>query len=270
MGQGKLKRWLFTMGLGMAAASFATAASDIIPGVDKPDVYMIPGLGTDWRVFRDFNLEYGNLRFIQWADPGNIRSLEEYASLLAGQIDTSRNFVIVGVSFGGMLGVEISRDLNNSNLILISSARNRKELPLTYRTARILPLHHLLGQQMLQNISGQKFIYRDVQEAEDRHLYRQMLVENGAELLKRQMDMVIQWKNNESDPDILQIHGTADRVLPARKIENAVFIEGGTHKMVVNHARTLCEIIDNYLLELMSNDSARPGQAGRADVSGGT
>jgi hypothetical protein len=56
---------------------------------------------------------------ISFRKPGDIWSLEEYASLLAGQIDTSRNFVILGVSFGGMIGVEISRDLNSFNLILI-------------------------------------------------------------------------------------------------------------------------------------------------------
>jgi hypothetical protein len=66
------------------------------------------------------------------------------------------------------------------------------------------------------------------------------------------MDMVIHWKNEESYPEILQIHGTDDRVLPAKHIENAILIEGGTHKMVVNHARILCEIIDNYLIEMVS------------------
>ena len=97
------------------------------------DVYMIPGMGTDYRVYRDFNLNYGNIKYIQWADPGNIRTLEEYAALLKNQIDTSRKYIIVGTSFGGMIGVELSQKLNNPNLILISSAKTKKELPNKYK-----------------------------------------------------------------------------------------------------------------------------------------
>ena len=56
--------------------------------------------------------------------------------------------------------------------------------------------------------------------------------------------------------------GTDYRVLPARRIENAVWIEGGTHKMVINHPETLCKIIDHYLLRIKSDNPSQQDQDG--------
>ena len=241
--------------------SYAGPSVTIHPD-DRIDVYFIPGMGTDYRVFNDFKLAHGNIHYIEWMEPGDARSLEEYASLLADQIDTSRYYVIVGVSFGGMVGLEISRNLHNPNLILISSAKTAREIPIKYKTARVLPLHHVMGEKLLRNTSGKDFMYKDIMDPKNRQLYRQMLIENGAGFLKRQVDMIVRWKNREYDPGILHIHGTEDRVLPARRIENAVWIEGGTHKMVINHPDTLCDIIDNYLLRLKSDNPSQQDQDG--------
>lgn len=225
----------------------------ILPGqstvMEKPDVYLIPGMGTDYRVFRDYRLEHGNIKYIYWVDPGEVNTIEEYARLLIDQVDTSREFVLVGVSFGGMLGVEFSRQLGNPDLILVSSVKTIDELPLKYKTAKVLPFHMLLGDNMLERIGSGKFIYRDIHKPEDRELYRQMLLDAGAEFLKRQIKMIIHWKNREYDPGLFHVHGTSDQVLPARLIDNAFLITGGTHKMVINHPEKICRIIDDYLLE---------------------
>jgi pimeloyl-ACP methyl ester carboxylesterase len=259
---GKMTMIFLMLVFGQTSGALSAAPSGTIDAEDRIDVYLIPGMGTDYRVFNDFDLEHGNIHYIKWSEPGDTRSLEEYASLLADQIDTGRHYVIVGVSFGGMIGLEISRTLNNRNLILISSAKTASEIPVKYKPARVLPLHHMLGERLLRNTSEKKFMYKDILEPENRHLYRQMLIETGAGFLIRQMDMIVRWKNREYDPGILHIHGTDDRVLPARRIENAVWIEGGTHKMVINHPGTLCRIIDHYLLQLKSDNPSQQDQDG--------
>ena len=256
------KRIWMIIGLCIMAGNLVAESNETHDKDDLIDVYMIPGMGTDYRIFRNFSLENGNIRYIKWEKPGNVTTLEEYASLLSDQIDISRNYVIVGVSFGGMIAVELSRKLDNPNLILISSAKNSKELPNKYKTARVLPLHLIIGDALLKNASKQQFFYKDINEEDDMLLYRQMLIENGAAFLKLQIDMIVHWKNKEYDPHIRHIHGSADKVLPARHIENAVFIEGGTHKMVVNKTAKLCEIIDQFLLEMKSDDSSQQDHDG--------
>ena len=255
-----LRRVWVILGLGIMAGNLFAESYETGNKDDLIDVYMIPGMGTDYRVFRGFSLENGNIKYIQWEDPGDVKTLEEYASLLETQIDTSRKYVIVGASFGGMIGVELSQRLNNPYLILISSAKTKKELPNKYKTARVFPLHLMVSDNLLQNVSNKQFFYKDIIDPDDRLLYKQMMVENGAALLKRQMDMIVHWENIEYDPRILHIHGSADQVLPARHIENAVFIKGGTHKMIVNKSAQLCEIIDNYLLEFKSDDPSQQDQ----------
>ena len=104
-----LRRVWVILGLGIMAGNLFAESYETGNKDDLIDVYMIPGLGTDYRVFRDFSLENGNIKYIQWEDPGDVKTLEEYASLLETQIDTSRKYVIVGASFGGMIGVELSQ-----------------------------------------------------------------------------------------------------------------------------------------------------------------
>ena len=56
-----------------------------------------------------------------------------YARRVAPQIDSEENFTIVGVSFGGMLALELNKLLNPNLIVLISSAVGPQDNPRTYR-----------------------------------------------------------------------------------------------------------------------------------------
>jgi hypothetical protein len=72
-------------------------------------LYFISGLGADKRIFE--KLQFSNsfkLVFIDWIVPVKNEPLRDYATRLSHTINTSEPFVIIGLSFGGMIATELS------------------------------------------------------------------------------------------------------------------------------------------------------------------
>jgi len=113
-------------------------------------VYLFSGLGADARIFR--KLDFGNLpvRHIAWVKPKNNETLTGYATRLSGQIESSHP-ILIGVSFGGMLAIEISKTIDCERVILIYSAKNEREIPFLYRMAGLMRLHRLIPVKVLKS-----------------------------------------------------------------------------------------------------------------------
>lgn len=95
-------------------------------------VYIFSGLGVDRRVFDRIDFKDLDVKFIDWIDPIKNETLQNYAKRISRKI-TSENPILIGLSFGGMIAVEISKILNTKKIILIASAKNKYELPFIYR-----------------------------------------------------------------------------------------------------------------------------------------
>lgn len=207
-------------------------------------------MGTDSRVFDDFtfNEDLYHTIPVQWTDYHDCSGLREYAKKLATQIDTTKPFILLGVSMGGMLAMEMSQIVNPDKIILISSAKSQKEIPFKYKIGRVLPLYGLVNDKMLHSIANKKSTYKDIHDTTDQVLYKKMLLNCGADFLKWQMKSICQWKFESNNlPPIFHIHGDKDNILPIRKINCNVVIENGTHKMVINYPKKLIDIIQNHM-----------------------
>lgn len=72
--------------------------------------YFISGMGADKRVFTHIQLPEGfEAVFLDWLAPNREETLPSYAMRLADHIDTTEPFVLIGLSFGGMLATEIAK-----------------------------------------------------------------------------------------------------------------------------------------------------------------
>src|SRR4051812_10681953 len=109
-------------------------------GKVKKRIYILAGLGADERVFRELDLGDFETTFIQWTPVQPGTSIENYATSLLSQI-TAPEPVIVGLSFGGIVAVEISKMVPTEKVILISSAKSKKEIPNYFRLMGRLGLH---------------------------------------------------------------------------------------------------------------------------------
>jgi len=210
------------------------------------NIYLFSGLGADERAFQ--RLDFGDCKpaFIKWIEPHRKESIEQYAKRLVGQI-TSENPVLVGLSFGGMIAIEVAKQIDTESLILISTAKTRGEIPWYYRLAGKLKLHKLIPAKfrLKSSIFGNWFFGANTNF--ERKLLRQILDDTDIKFVKWAIDTLVRWKNTTLPNRCMHIHGSKDRILPVRFVQCDIAIEGGGHLMVLTHSATLNEIIQHLL-----------------------
>jgi hypothetical protein len=207
-------------------------------------VYAIPGLGVDERLFSKLHLKHAELRVLQWPEPKPGQSLPQYARLFLPQINTSKPFALLGVSFGGMCVTELAKELHPIKTILISSAKTGSELPLLIRLARLIPLHRMFTASQFVNLA---VLFRrrfGVRAGEETQLFRSMLEKRSRNYFSHTIQAIATWKNKTVPENLVHFHGDADRLLPFSKIKNPVRIKGGNHFMVMHQAQELAVLLD--------------------------
>lgn len=212
------------------------------------DVYCIPGMGVNERLFRNLKLDNCNIIHIRWLTPLKNESLPNYASRLAKQIDTTKPFALIGVSFGGMCCTEISKKLNPVKTFIVSSSKLHKELPLKISFFNQLPFYKLFRDGFYKNAVMFAKKQFGVVTAEQKINFRKMLDSAPENYYNGAVHCIVKWRSDSFPKSIVHIHGTADRVLPYRKVVNCNYtIKGGTHFMIINKSDEICEIINKEL-----------------------
>ncbi|WP_276373085.1 alpha/beta hydrolase [Chryseolinea sp. H1M3-3] len=91
-------------------------------------VFLLSGLGADKRVFDFLDLEDFSVEHVVWVKPLSKESMADYAKRLLPQI-TGEKPILVGVSFGGMIAIEIAKLISVEKVIQISSAQSSAAIP---------------------------------------------------------------------------------------------------------------------------------------------
>ncbi len=215
----------------------------------RPIIYLIPGQGADSRLFKNLtlNFEYEK-HYIKYELPEKGSTMRDYAIQLSNQIDRSRKIILIGCSLGGMLANEMIEFLDPEKVIIIGSAKSRKELPIRYRLQKYFPLYQLIsgtiakkGALILQPIFEPD---RDKEE----EIFVSMLKDKDPLFLKRTIHMIINWDRENYDERIVHIHGDKDNTIPIKNVNYDYKIKGGSHVMTLTRGEELSELI-NQLLE---------------------
>ncbi|ULQ53000.1 alpha/beta hydrolase [Flavihumibacter fluvii] len=212
-------------------------------------VYFIPGLGADKRVFKHIQLPGGfDMVHMEWIQPGSRESLPSYAYRLGKTIDQGSPFALVGLSFGGMLATEISRQLRPAKTILIASIPAAANLPPYFKMIAPLQLHKILPIGLFQQASLAKRLFTTETE-EDKDLLRTIIRETDPHFIRWALGAIQSWKNAPAPEGIYHIHGTSDNLLPSRYVRPTHQIIGGGHLMVMNRAGEVNEMLAGILEE---------------------
>ena len=224
----------------------------ILKGQDaKPAIYLIPGQGADSRQFKNLSIDNKfDVRYIEYFTPEKGWKMNDFAKALATQIDTTRNFVILGVSLGGMIATEMGDFLHPEKIILISSAKCKDELPVRYKFQRAIPLYKLFPAIVLKG--GAKLLQPIVEPDRkyDSNTFKLMLDEKDPLFLKRTIAMILNWDRTSYSNDIVHIHGDNDHTIPVKNIRYDFLIEDGSHMMVFTRADEIGNLINNLLSEM--------------------
>ena len=82
---------------------------------------------------------------------------------------------------------------------------------------------------------------------EDRKLLVDMMRDTDPGFIKWSLGAVVGWNNTTYPKEVIHIHGTADRIIPAKNVKPDHWVKGGSHIMIVNRADEVSRIISGYL-----------------------
>lgn len=213
------------------------------------NIYCISGLGADERIFMNLRIKDVHLVHIPWPEYDEHDELACYAQKVSALIK-EENPIVMGVSLGGMIGVEITKMRAVKKLILISSAKTKSELP---------PYDGWFGKLMKSNILP-PFAYKTpnpllldrfgVESDKDDTIIRLILRDSDGHFMKWAMRAVALWQNETFKEPVTHIHGTNDRMIFPENVNAEHWIEGGGHMIVFNRADEISHIINDELANL--------------------
>ena len=206
------------------------------------EIYIFSGLGADERVFQKLDFSGLTITFIHWIIPEEKETIEHYATRLLSQIKTTKP-TLIGLSFGGLIAVEVAKQMDTEKVVLIASAKTKSEIPFYYRLAGRIKIHRLLPAALLKKSNLLSNWFFGASSTFDKEILKTILKETDSTFLVWAIDKVVRWTNQTELKNVKHIHGTADRILPIRFIKCDFKVKNGGHFMTLNKASELTKLI---------------------------
>ena len=157
--------------------------------------------------------------------------------------------VLLGVSFGGMMAIEIAKQIPRARVILVSSVRDHHQVPLWIKLGgQLYPRWlnpRMQGSRKLTRIIENYFI--GVESEEDSRLVSEFQNKVDREFLYWAIHTIARWKNLWSPASFFHIHGGKDQMFPIRKVQPTHIIPDGGHLMVFNRAAEVSGMLREIL-----------------------
>jgi pimeloyl-ACP methyl ester carboxylesterase len=209
-------------------------------------IYCISGLGADERVFDNLKLNGHELKYIPWLQPHKKEKIQHYASRMAASIKHELP-ILLGVSFGGMVGIEIAKQIQLKKLIIISSIKSTGELPRWMKVAGKIRLNKVLPTKSYKFTEKIDNARLGVSTEEEKIMVRAYRKKADPVYLEWAIHQVLNWKNEWQPDNIFHIHGDKDKIFPVKKLTPTHIIKDGTHMMVYNRAKEVGDCIEQVL-----------------------
>ncbi len=209
-------------------------------------IYCISGLGADARVFNNLKIAGAELVPVSWPHYDQHDDMACYAQKLIYQIN-DKEPTIIGVSFGGMLSVEIAKQVKIKKAFLVSSAKTQFELPHVGKFVRRLANMHIIPVGLFKHFHKPMYDRFGVTKPDEKKLMQSIMNDTDNGFVKWAMNALINWRNDTIPENIVHIHGTIDKMIPPENVKPNYWIENGTHFMVYNRADEISAIITKHL-----------------------
>jgi len=209
----------------------------------KP-IYFISGLGADERIFQWLRYDGYRPVHIRWVEPERGESIEAYAKRLCLQVEDENPF-IVGLSFGGMVAIEIAKHIETEKVVLLSSVKNQAEVPSYFKLFRALPLHRIAPfKSLLWAFYWLAYWLFAPEGTDQKKLLKTVLIETDPHFLKWALHKVVVWRNDEVPENLVHIHGKRDRIFPFRFVTPDYTVDNSGHLMVMNRAEDISNLLE--------------------------
>ena len=203
-------------------------------------------MGVDERAFSNLKIEGYELKVIQWLEPLNRETMYHYANRMRAGI-TAENPILMGLSFGGMLCIEIARQMPVSKIIIISSIKSSLELPTWMKTVAWLKLNKIfpVGSSKLTEPFQNRMLGASSQE--EKTIAAHYRKSASKKYVNWAVKQALKWKSEWQHPRIFHIHGDNDKMFPIGKIKPTYTVKDAGHFMIMNRADEVSECINEIL-----------------------
>lgn len=170
----------------------------------------------------------------RWIEPKPRETLNSYAKRFAALVDPGCNCYVGGVSFGGLVALEMATHLNAQGCFLISSVRSNEEFPWWVQAFRPLAM---LGSERLGRLAGW-VSGSSAPTLPSRTIQRlNRLASPRSAFIRWASWAALEWTPSSVTRDVrvFQIHGSADRGLPVQNTRPDVVVPGGGHLLPMTH-----------------------------------
>jgi len=205
-------------------------------------------MGADERAFSKIECEGSEMHYIKWLVPLKNESIGDYSKRLTHQIHHPEP-ILIGLSFGGIMCIEISKHIKTKAIILISTIKQDKELPAWMKLSGKVRLHKILPLHSFRLIEPFENYKLGIETAEERKMVHEFRMTVSQRFVNWAIDAVLNWKSEEIPPNTYHIHGSKDRIFPVRNVKADHVINGG-HMMVMNRSKEVSESINAILRKI--------------------
>nr|WP_294942037.1 alpha/beta hydrolase [uncultured Mucilaginibacter sp.] len=212
-------------------------------------VFLIAGLGADTRLYKNIVLPDGYERIpADWVVPDATDTLTTYSQKLISHYNIQAGAIVIGDSLGGMIAVEIAKQVKLAKVVLISSIKTADEAPWYFNFLRYVPVYKPIPGTLFNKLGFLAGPIFGKMPADEMNLFNSMLSKSSPVFLKWAMHAVLYFNNTEPITNLYHIIGDKDNVFPFEKIKNpTAIIKGGTHIMVFDRADEINKLLAGIL-----------------------
>lgn len=219
---------------------------------------LLPGLGTDASLFAVQRTAFPELIIPAWLPPLRNESLPDYATRMAIAANPGGPCIVGGLSFGGMIALEMTRHLDARGCILISSLATPAELPRWMR--RLGPWSWILPRRTDRIVSGFGTVMLKTMGPILPKRLKQLCVhfsKTKASMLPWACRAVTTWQPTTPQWPcrVWHLHGDNDPIFPARRTKPDQLVPGGGHLLPLTHPF----VVNRFLSDVITKVSGEPG-----------
>lgn len=210
--------------------------------------FIFSGLGADHRVFEAIDFGPFNPQFIPWTTIAANETLASYALQMSQGFPKDEPFILIGISFGGILAQEVARFYPNASILLIATVQSKSQLPFFMRLTGKLKLHKRFPIQFALKFNRGAHWFFGCQSNGEKAILNQILQDTNPTFARWAIGEIAQWNQlvPTSNP-VFHIHGDSDRIFPIKQVNPDKKIKNGSHFMTVSQPDVLSKAIQEGL-----------------------
>ncbi|OCX53787.1 hypothetical protein BEL04_05740 [Mucilaginibacter sp. PPCGB 2223] len=211
-------------------------------------VFLVAGLGADERLFRNLDLSGFEVIPALWLKPEKADTLTTYATKLIREYGIRQGDAVIGVSLGGMLTVEIAKQVKLAHAIIISSIKSKAEAPWYFGFFRAFPIYRLFTGGFVKKLGPLlRPLFGVFAGSKEAPLFYSMLQNSDPDFLTWAMYAALGWNGDPAPYPIHQFIGSKDLIFNAKKAKSATVIPGADHMLVFTRAAEISPAIRKIL-----------------------